>query len=96
MAKGRKKKPGITPEQKRILQNEKRRIRNKSALHRMRTDIKKLLAAVEAGDKAKSEELLLVTTKVIDKIKSKGILHKNNASRKISRLTKRVKEASFS
>ena len=52
-----------------------------------KTLIKKVEAAIEANDKAAAEAALQVATSEISKAASKGIYHKNNASRKISRLT---------
>ena len=75
---------------KRIRQNETRYDRNRSYRSRMRTAMKKLRAAVEAGDWETAETLLAPTTKLIDSTASKGIIHRNTASRYKSRLTKAV------
>jgi len=76
--------------EKRILQNEQRRQRNKSHRTRMRTAIKKLRAALTDGDAATARELLDPTLVLIDKTASKGIIHGNTAARYKSRLTKAV------
>jgi len=76
--------------EKRTRQNEKRRMRNASIKTRVKTSIKEVLSAVEEKDQEKSCKALLSATKVIDSAASKGVLHKNNAARKISRLTKKV------
>ena len=52
--------------------------------------IKKVEAAVAAGDKAAAQAALLEATSEIDKAATKGVYHKNNASRKVSRLSKAV------
>lgn len=57
---------------------------------KIKTVIKKLEAAIAANDKELAKERLAVVISEIDKAASKGIFHKNTASRKISRLTKAV------
>lgn len=76
---------------KRIRQNEVRRDRNRSYRSRMRTAMKNLRAAVEAGDRETAESLLAPTVKLIDSTASKAIIHRNTASRYKSRLTKAVR-----
>ena len=61
--------------------------RNKAIKSRVKTYIKKVDAAIAAGDKAAAQAALLAATSEIDKATSKGVYHKNTASRKISRLT---------
>ncbi|MGA1846499.1 30S ribosomal protein S20 [Deferribacter abyssi] len=75
---------------KRIRQNEKRRLRNKSYKSMMKTFTKKFLAAVEAGDYEEAEKRFNEVVKVIYKVKSKGVIHKNQAARRVSRLAKRL------
>ncbi|TYB34316.1 30S ribosomal protein S20 [Flexistipes sinusarabici] len=72
---------------KRLRQSEKRRLRNKSYKSRMKTFIKSFLSAVDSGDVELAEKRYHEAVKVIAKLGSKGIIHKNQASRKISRLT---------
>ena len=72
---------------KRNRQNEKRRVRNQATRSEMKTRIKKARADVEAGADT-SEESLRLAIKHIDKAASKGIIHRNNAARKKSRLVK--------
>ena len=76
--------------EKRMRQNEKRRMRNASIKTRVKTSIKEVLSALEEKDRERSSKALLSATKVIDSAASKGVLHRNNAARKISRLTKKV------
>lgn len=76
--------------EKRARQSEKRRMRNASARARVKTSVKAVLASVEKNDPEKSREILLDTTKTIDKAAAHGIFHKKTAARKISRLTKKV------
>jgi small subunit ribosomal protein S20 len=75
---------------KRIRQNEKRRLRNKSIRSAVKTQIKKVLAAVERKDVEAAREALRVATSMLHKSVSKGVYHHNTAARKISRLTAKV------
>jgi small subunit ribosomal protein S20 len=76
--------------EKRDRQNTKRKSRNTAVKSQTKTEIKKVLAAVEEQDRDSSEKALKSAIKVIKKAASKGVYHKNNASRKVSRLTKKV------
>lgn len=76
--------------EKRDRQNKKRKIRNTAVKSQTKTEIKKVLAAVDEQDRDGSEKALKNAIKIIKKAGSKGIYHKNNASRKVSRLTKKV------
>ena len=75
---------------KRDKQNKTRRIRNKNIKSFMKTKVKALLTAVEEKDPAKAKASLQEAISIISKSASKGVIHKKTASRKISRLTKRV------
>lgn len=77
---------------KRIRQNAKKRMINRSSRGRLRTQIKKLRTALQEGDKATSQEQLQPTISLIDKMVNKNILHRNTAARYKSRLTKHVNE----
>jgi len=81
---------------KRARQAEKRNVRNRVERSKVRSVVKAVEAAAKDADKAAMETALLKAVKTISSAKSKGILHKNNASRKISRLTKKVTAASKS
>ena len=76
--------------EKRIRQSEKRRERNIIVKSQVKTAVKKLLLAVESRNLEKSKVSLGKAISVIDKAAAKGVIHKNTASRKISRLTKKV------
>lgn len=80
----------IKSAKKRILVIDKKTERNKAIKSKVKTYVKKVLAAVESGDKAAAEAALVETTSVISKAASKGVYHKSTASRKISRLAKAV------
>ena len=64
--------------------------RNKAIKSEVKTYIKKVEAAVAAKDAAAAKDVLAIATKKIDMAASKGVYHKNNAARKVSRLTKAV------
>lgn len=76
----------IKSAKKRILVNQTKAARNKSIKSSVKTAIKKVDAAIAAKDQAAAKEALLAATSAIDKATSKGVYHKNTASRKISRL----------
>lgn len=77
----------IKSAKKRIKVIERRTLRNKMIKSKVKTVIKKFEAALAAGDKEAAAKALKVATSEISKAASKGIFHKNTASRKISRLT---------
>jgi len=76
---------------KRARQGEQRRQHNASLRSMLRTAIKKVRKAVEAGDKAAAQAVLQSSQAVIDRISDKRIVHKNAASRNKSRLAAAVK-----
>ena len=80
----------IKSAKKRILVNRTKAERNKAIKSGVKTAIKKVNAAIEAGDKAAASAALLNATSTIDKATSKGVYHKNTASRKVSRLAAAV------
>ena len=80
----------IKSAKKRILVSETRTARNKSIRSEVKTSIKKVEAAVAANDKAAASAALTNAVSVIESASSKGVYHKNNAGRKVSRLTKLV------
>ena len=76
----------IKSAKKRILVNKKKAERNTMIKSAVKTEIKKVRAAIEAGNKEEAAKSLLVATSAIDKAESKGVFKKNTASRKVSRL----------
>jgi small subunit ribosomal protein S20 len=74
--------------EKRNRQNVKARERNRSHRSRLRTAIKRLRAAMAAGDGGKVQEILPQTLSIIDATAQKKIIHANTASRYKSRLTR--------
>ncbi|WP_370894261.1 30S ribosomal protein S20 [Janibacter sp. GXQ6167] len=75
---------------KRIKTNAARTERNRSVKSELRTWIRKTREAVEAGDKDKATDALKTASKKLDKAVSKGVIHKNQAANKKSRLAKKV------
>ena len=80
----------IKSAKKRILVAQTKTERNKSIRSSVKTAIKKVEAAVAANDKEAATAALVSATSVISKAESKGVYHKNNASRKVARLAKLV------
>ena len=80
----------IKSAKKRILVNKTKADRNKAIKSGVKTAVKKVNAAIEANDKAAASSALLAATSVIDNATTKGVYHKNTASRKVSRLSQAV------
>jgi len=76
----------IKSQEKRILTNERARLRNQSVKSSLRTAVRGFRAAVEAGDKDKAAELLASTSRKLDQAATKGVIHKNQAANKKSAL----------
>lgn len=83
-------------QKKRILTNEKRRVRNLSVRTRMKTYVKKAEEAIASGDASNIDEALLKAISEIDKAAQKGVIHQKSASRKTSALQRRAGAASSS
>lgn len=82
----------IKSAKKRILVNRTKAERNKAIKSSVKTAIKKVFAAIEAGDKKAAEAELTAAIKTIEMAGSKGVYHKNNVARKVSRISKAVNE----
>ena len=80
----------IKSAKKRILVIEKKTARNKAIKSGVKTSIKKVESAIASGDKAAAEAALVSATSAIDSACTKGVYHKNNAARKVSRLASSV------
>ncbi len=76
---------------KRNRQNEARRLRNKAVRSELKTRVKKAVAAAEAHDEGTLDALRLAQ-KRLDKAASKGVIHKNQAARRKSRLMRRLEK----
>ena len=79
--------PNIKSAKKRILVERRNAERNKAIRSRVKTAIKKVNAAIAAGDKAAASSALTSAISEISKAASKGVYHHKTASRKISRMT---------
>ncbi|MCI6584684.1 MAG: 30S ribosomal protein S20 [Mobiluncus sp.] len=80
----------IKSQMKRIRTNEKARLRNQSVKSELKTFVRKTREAVEAGDKDLAESNLRVASRKLDVAVSKGIIHKNQAAQRKSKLASRV------
>lgn len=78
---------------KRARQNQKRRQQNKEARTYARSQVRKFEDALEAGQIEEAQQLLKQAESALDRAVSKGVIPKNRASRKISRLAKRLNKA---
>lgn len=76
---------------KRIVRNEKKRVINHARISRIRTFVKKVESAIAAGDKELAAEAFKQAQPELHKGVSRGVLVKNTASRKLSRLSKSIK-----
>lgn len=77
----------IKSAKKRILVANRNAARNKAVKSRVKTAVKKVDAAIAANDKSSAEVALRAASSELGKAARKGVLHKNTAARKISRLT---------
>ena len=84
--------PNHKSAEKRVRQNEKRRVINRGNRTKVRSYIKKLRVALESGKSDDVQTALPVTISVIDKAVQKGVMHKNAAARYKSRLTVRANQ----
>ena len=82
--------PNIKSAAKRARKEKVRRARNKAAKSALRTMIKKFNQAVAGGDHVAAANAYKVAVKCVDQAAAKGIIHKNNAERKKSKMTKKL------
>jgi small subunit ribosomal protein S20 len=75
---------------KRNRQNEKRRLRNRVYRGRARTFVAKARTAIEAASPEEAKEAVIRAVSALDRAAEKGVIHKNNAARRKSRLMKRL------
>ncbi|MCI8514259.1 MAG: 30S ribosomal protein S20 [Lachnospiraceae bacterium] len=80
----------IKSAKKRVLVAEANAARNKAIKSKVKTSVKKVDAAIAAGDKAAAQACLVSATRELDMAASKGVFHKNTTSRKVSRMAKAV------
>lgn len=86
--------PHTQSAKKRLVQSERRRVRNKMTIRALKTQMKKVEDLAKAGDAAKLEPELRLAAKKFDQAAAKGIVHKNLAARKKSQLSRIMKAAS--
>lgn len=80
----------IKSQKKRILTNEKARLRNKAVKSELRTKVRKFREAAEAGDVEKAQELAKVANRALDKAVTKGVIHRNQAANRKSAISKKA------
>ncbi|SFT71451.1 30S ribosomal protein S20 [Arthrobacter sp. ov118] len=80
----------IKSQKKRILTNEKARLRNNAVKSELKTAIRAVNTAVESTDKDAASAALVAASRKLDKAVSKGVLHKNNAANRKSAISKKV------
>jgi small subunit ribosomal protein S20 len=81
----------IKSAKKRALQSEKRRQHNASRRSMTRTSLKKILAAIASGDKTAAQTAYSAAVPLLDRMATKGLIHKNKAARHKSRLAAQIK-----
>ena len=84
--------PNIKSQKDRVVQARKENMHNKAIKSNLKTVVKKADAAIAAGA-ADKEAAVVAAVSAIDKAASKGVLHKNTAARKVSRMAKRANKA---
>ena len=81
----------IKSAKKRIVQTERRTEVNRSRRSDLRTSVKKVEMAIEAGDAVAAQSAFTETEPRLMRCAQKGLLHRNNAARKLSRLSKQIR-----
>ena len=81
----------IKSAKKRAIQSEKRRQHNASRRSMTRTSLKKVLSAIASGDKEAAQAAYTAVTPLLDRMATKGLIHKNKAARHKSRLAVQIK-----
>ena len=79
---------------KRNRTNEQRRLRNRAVKSELKTYVRHPREAVEAGDREEAEKFLQIASRKLDKAVSKGVIHKNQAANRKSKLARRVNKMS--
>ena len=85
--------PDTKSAQKQWRVSEKKRLRNKSVQSRCKTEITKAEKAIFSGELESAQQAVLTATSSLDKAAEKGVVHRNNAARRKSRLVKKLNEA---
>ena len=79
--------PNIKSAKKRVLFSQAKAMRNKAARSALKTDIKKFEAAVAEGDRSEADIAYKAAVTAVDKAVARGLLHRNNAANKKSKMT---------
>ena len=79
--------PNIKSAKKRVLVSETKAAQNKAARSALKTELKKFEAAVAGGNRSEAEGAYVSAVKTVDKAVGRGLLHKNNAANKKSKMT---------
>ncbi|MFC7405960.1 30S ribosomal protein S20 [Georgenia alba] len=82
----------IKSQKKRILTNEKRRLRNRTVKSELKTHVRKVREAIAAGDKDAAAAALRTTGRKLDKAATKGVIHANQAANRKSKLAKQIEK----
>jgi len=88
--------PATRSVQKQVRVAERRRLRNKSIRSRCKTDITKAERLIFSGELELAQQAVIVAISSLDKAAEKGVIHPNNATRRKSRLMKKLNEAQAS
>ena len=83
----------IKSQKKRIITNERRRMRNKGVRTELRTYVKRFRQSIQSGDLDGAQEALKVASQALDRAASKGVIHRNNAATRKSVLAHRLNRA---
>ena len=83
----------IKSQKKRIITNEKARLRNRAVRSELKTATRAVHDAVEAKNGAEAYAAALAACRLLDRAVTKGVIHKNTAARKISRMANRANKA---
>jgi len=83
--------PNSESAKKRLRQNETRRLRHRTTKSSLRTQIRKVRAAIDAGNAEETQAAFVVATKKLDQAAAKNVIHANAAARTKSRLSKAIK-----
>ncbi len=81
----------IKSAKKRAIQSEKRRQHNASRRSMTRTYVKKVIAAITSGDKTAAQAAFAAAQPILDRMATKGLIHKNKSARHKSRLAAKIK-----
>ena len=80
---------------KRVRQNEKRRVKNKSQRSALRTQLRKTKSTIESKNVETAQAELTKSVRALDRAASKGLIHPNQAARRKSRMVKKVQKLSL-